>query len=105
MDKKDKGGDGKKGGNDAGEAEPQRDALGRRVWDKAEYEKRAQDRAAEEGDSVTGAKRGTILAVKRENLKEREKKVDLTSRVGKSRTVESAHGAGSGYYCKVRCWR
>mmetsp|Transcript_5062 Transcript_5062/g.13131 ORF Transcript_5062/g.13131 Transcript_5062/m.13131 type:complete len:234 (+) Transcript_5062:130-831(+) len=76
------------------------DALGRRVWDTEEYERRAKARAAEEEAAGEG-KRGTILAVKRENLREREKKVDLSSRIGKSRTIDSAQAMGSGYYCKV----
>eukprot|EP00038_Savillea_parva_P003954 m.132390 g.132390 ORF g.132390 m.132390 type:complete len:240 (-) comp11333_c0_seq2:1976-2695(-) len=79
----------------------ERDALGRRVWNKAEFEARAKERARQEEEAASGSAKGAILAVKRENLKQREQKVDLTSRIGKSRTVESAHGAGSGYYCKV----
>ena len=82
-------------------AEDKRDELGRRVWDKDAFEAQAKERARAAEAAADTSKRGSILAVKRDLLKGRETKVDLASRLGKSRAVESAHAAASGYHCKV----
>ena len=70
-------------------------------WDKDAFEAQAKERARAAEAAADTSKRGSILAVKRDLLKGRETKVDLASRLGKSRAVESAHAAASGYHCKV----
>jgi hypothetical protein len=93
---------GKEASGEKGATDDGRDELGRRVWDKDAFESKAKERARAEEEAADTSKKGSILAVKRDLLKGREAKVDLDSRLGKSRVVDSAHAAASGYHCKVR---
>lgn len=73
----------------------------RRKWDKEEYERIAARRIAEEegGFHEDDEKRGK----KRELLKQRDYKVDLDSRLGKSIVItkNTPASASGGYYCNV----
>ncbi|ODM96813.1 Zinc finger matrin-type protein 2 [Orchesella cincta] len=74
----------------------------RRKWDIEEYEKLAARRLAEEEGGVPKddeEKRGK----KRELLKQRDYKVDLDSRLGKSIVItkNTPASASGGYYCNV----
>ncbi|KAI9552730.1 putative zinc finger matrin type 2 [Daphnia sinensis] len=72
----------------------------RRKWDREEYEKLAAQRIRREKE---GDEDDFMLPSKRELLKQRDYKVDLESRLGKSvvitKTTPAAQGAG--YYCNV----
>nr|CAH0107980.1 unnamed protein product [Daphnia galeata] len=72
----------------------------RRKWDREEYEKLAAQRIRKEKE---GDEDDFLLPSKRELLKQRDYKVDLESRLGKSvvitKTTPAAQGAG--YYCNV----
>ncbi|XP_057381311.1 zinc finger matrin-type protein 2-like [Daphnia carinata] len=72
----------------------------RRKWDREEYEKLAAQRIRKEKE---GDDDDFMLPSKRELLKQRDYKVDLESRLGKSvvitKTTPAAQGAG--YYCNV----
>lgn len=74
----------------------------RRKWDKEEYERLAAERlkAEEEEDDESG-KKGP--PVKRELLKQREYKVDLDSKLGKSVVINknTPTSQSGGYYCNV----
>lgn len=74
----------------------------RRKWDREEYERLAAERikAEEEDDEETG-KKGP--PVKRELLKQREYKVDLDSKLGKSVVINknTPTSQSGGYYCNV----
>ena len=67
----------------------------RRKWDKETYEKLATERIRKEKD---GDEEDFSLPTKRELLKQRDYKVDLESRLGKSvvitKTTPAAQGAG-----------
>eukprot|EP00041_Stephanoeca_diplocostata_P010876 m.174181 g.174181 ORF g.174181 m.174181 type:complete len:226 (+) comp18325_c0_seq1:273-950(+) len=76
------------------------DALGRRIWDKEEFAKRAKERTAAE-EALDDPARKRILAVKRDDLRAREKDVNLSATLGKSRVIASARDAGGGFYCKT----
>lgn len=76
------------------------DALGRRIWDKEEFAKRAKERTAAE-EALDDPARKKILAVKRDDLRAREKDVNLSATLGKSRVIASARDAGGGFYCKT----
>jgi len=76
------------------------DVSHRRKWDREEYEKMAADRIrAEKNEEEEEFPR----SVRREMLKQRDYKVDLESKLGKSvvitKTTPAAQGAG--YYCNV----
>jgi U4/U6.U5 tri-snRNP component SNU23 len=67
----------------------------RRKWDREEYEKLAAQRIRKEKE---GDEDDFLLPSKRELLKQRDYKVDLESRLGKSvvitKTTPAAQGAG-----------
>lgn len=72
----------------------------RRKWDTAEYEELARKRHAEERE---GSDSDGEVPKKRELLRQREYRVDLDSRLGKSTVITKntpASQAG-GYYCNV----
>lgn len=76
----------------------------RRKWDRAEYERLAEERKREElerDDDDENRKKGP--PVKRELLKPREYKVDLDSKLGKSIVINknTPTSQSGGYYCNV----
>jgi len=76
----------------------------RRKWDKDEYERLAAERVrAEESDSDDDDPRRRKGEVKRELLKQRDYKVDLDSRLGKTQVITktSSLSNSGGYYCNV----
>ncbi|XP_017771259.1 PREDICTED: zinc finger matrin-type protein 2-like [Nicrophorus vespilloides] len=76
----------------------------RRKWDREEYERLAEDRKREEKeekDEDEKKKKGP--PVKRELLKQREYKIDLDSKLGKSIVINKSTptSQSGGYYCNV----
>lgn len=69
----------------------------RRKWDKAEYQKLAQERLKSVKDSTEEE------PIQRENLKRRDYKVDLDSKLGKSVVINknTPTSQSGGYYCNV----
>lgn len=69
----------------------------RRKWDREEYEKKAADRIRQEREAENRSDEPS-RPVRRELLKQREYKVDLESKLGKSvvitKTTPAAQGAG-----------
>ncbi|EGD75296.1 hypothetical protein PTSG_06948 [Salpingoeca rosetta] len=76
------------------------DATNRRTFDVEAYAKRAKERLEREEEEAKGIKRKP-KPVQRPNLKARDFKVDLESRVGKTRIIDSQRSVNSGYYCDV----
>lgn len=76
------------------------DATHRRTWDKDDFEKRAKERVEKEEEEERGVKRPGP-PVERELLKQRDYKVDLDSRLGKSRVIIGEHDSAGGYFCNV----
>ena len=72
----------------------------RRKWDRDEYSKLAKERYSKDGEKPSG-KPGS--PVKRELLKARDFKVDLTSKIGKSQIISKTSESSQlgGYYCEV----
>lgn len=79
----------------------------RRKWDREEYERLAEERKREEREQYEEAedakKNKKIKPVKRELLKQREYKVDLDSKLGKSIVINKSTptSQSGGYYCNV----
>lgn len=78
----------------------------RRKWDREEYERLAEERKREEREQheqEEEAKKAKVKPVKRELLKQREYKVDLDSRLGKSVVINKSTptAQSGGYYCNV----
>lgn len=74
----------------------------RRKWDREEYERLAQERLkGEEEDEEESGKKN--IPTKRELLKQREYKVDLDSKLGKSVVINknTPTSQSGGYYCNV----
>ncbi|XP_066959388.1 zinc finger matrin-type protein 2 [Macrobrachium rosenbergii] len=74
----------------------------RRKWDRDEYESLAQQRLRAERD-VAQAQNQKAVPVKREFLKQRDYKVDIDSKLGKSQVITKTTPASQsgGYYCNV----
>ncbi|XP_042204822.1 zinc finger matrin-type protein 2-like [Homarus americanus] len=74
----------------------------RRKWDRDEYESLAQQRLRAERDAVQ-AQNQKAAPVKRELLKQRDYKVDIDSKLGKSQVITKTTPASQsgGYYCNV----
>ncbi|XP_064080724.1 zinc finger matrin-type protein 2-like, partial [Macrobrachium nipponense] len=74
----------------------------RRKWDRDEYESLAQQRLRVERD-VAQAQNQKAVPVKREFLKQRDYKVDIDSKLGKSQVITKTTPASQsgGYYCNV----
>ncbi|XP_064081509.1 zinc finger matrin-type protein 2-like [Macrobrachium nipponense] len=74
----------------------------RRKWDRDEYESLAQQRIRAERD-VAQAQNQKAVPVKREFLKQRDYKVDIDSKLGKSQVITKTTPASQsgGYYCNV----
>lgn len=76
----------------------------RRKWDREEYEKLAEDRKREEKEALEDDdKKKKGPPVKREMLKQREYKIDLDSKLGKSIVINKSTptSQSGGYYCNV----
>lgn len=77
----------------------------RRKWDREEYERIAEERKREEREQLEeeDAKKKKSKPVKRELLKQREYKVDLDSKLGKSIVINKSTptSQSGGYYCNV----
>ncbi|XP_018321150.1 zinc finger matrin-type protein 2 [Agrilus planipennis] len=76
----------------------------RRKWDRAEYEKLAEERKREEKEKEEEEdKKKKGPPVKRELLKKRDYKVDLESKLGKSIVINknTPTSQSGGYYCNV----
>lgn len=77
----------------------------RRKWDRAEYERIAEERKREEREQLEEEeeKKKKTKPVKRELLKQREYKVDLDSKLGKSVVINKSTptSQSGGYYCNV----
>lgn len=79
----------------------------RRKWDREEYERLAEDRKREEDkeedetDEDGSKKKGP--PIKRELLKQRDYKIDLDSKLGKSIVINKSTptSQSGGYYCNV----
>ncbi|XP_022915973.1 zinc finger matrin-type protein 2 [Onthophagus taurus] len=76
----------------------------RRKWDREEYEKLAEERRKEEREREEDAeqkKKGP--PIKRELLKQRDYKIDLDSKLGKSIVINknTPTSQSGGYYCNV----
>lgn len=76
----------------------------RRKWDREEYEKLAEERRREEregDDDEEKKKKGP--PIKRELLKQRDYKIDLDSKLGKSIVINknTPTSQSGGYYCNV----
>ncbi|XP_039295238.1 zinc finger matrin-type protein 2 [Nilaparvata lugens] len=74
----------------------------RRKWDRGQYERLAAERLQEELDSLEAANQKQP-PVKRELLKQRDYRVDLESRLGKSIVItkNTPSSQTGGYYCNV----
>ncbi|KOB78212.1 Zinc finger matrin-type protein 2 [Operophtera brumata] len=74
----------------------------RRKWDKDEFEKIAAERLQAELDEDEKSKKKAV-PVKRELLKQRDYKVDLDSKLGKSIVINknTPTAQSGGYYCNV----
>lgn len=74
----------------------------RRKWDKDEYEQLAKKRLRAEEEEAE-AKEAKGPPVKRELLKQREYRVDLDSKLGKSQVITKTTptSQSGGYYCNV----
>ncbi|XP_014250841.1 zinc finger matrin-type protein 2 [Cimex lectularius] len=74
----------------------------RRKWDAEEYEKMASERIQQELEAQEKANQKSI-PVKREFLKQRDYKVDLDSKLGKSVVItkNTPSSQSGGYYCNV----
>ncbi|XP_053687757.1 zinc finger matrin-type protein 2 [Sabethes cyaneus] len=70
----------------------------RRKWDRKEYERLAQERALAKANTTTEDE-----PVTKELLKQREYKVDLDSKLGKSMVINKStpSSQSGGYYCNV----
>ncbi|XP_058462818.1 zinc finger matrin-type protein 2 [Malaya genurostris] len=70
----------------------------RRKWDRKEYERLAQERALAKADNTTEDE-----PITKELLKQREYKVDLDSKLGKSMVINKStpSSQSGGYYCNV----
>lgn len=76
----------------------------RRKWDREEYEKLAEDRKREEKEAIEDDdKKKKGPPIKRELLKQREYKIDLDSKLGKSIVINKSTptSQSGGYYCNV----
>ncbi|GAB6025661.1 zinc finger, matrin-type 2 [Chamberlinius hualienensis] len=75
----------------------------RRKWDRDTYEKLANERIKAELDAIKDKSKETDDAVKRELLKQREYRVDLDSKLGKSIVITKTtpQSQTGGYYCNV----
>lgn len=77
----------------------------RRKWDRDEYERMAEERKKEEREQYEDeeGRKKKPKPVKRELLKQREYKVDLDSKLGKSVVINKSTptSQSGGYYCNV----
>ncbi|XP_033646988.1 zinc finger matrin-type protein 2-like [Asterias rubens] len=76
----------------------------RRKWDRDEFEKIAKERLdKEDDDSTENERKRNEPPIRRELLKQREYKVDLESRLGKSQVITKTTPSSQmgGYYCNV----
>lgn len=76
----------------------------RRKWDREEYERLAEERKREEKEALEDEeKRKKGPPIKRELLKQREYKIDLDSKLGKSIVINKSTptSQSGGYYCNV----
>lgn len=76
----------------------------RRKWDREEYERLAEERKraeVEREEEQSGSKKGP--PVKRELLKQRDYRIDLDSKLGKSIVINknTPTSQSGGYYCNV----
>lgn len=75
----------------------------RRKWDREEYERLAQERKREETKQEDDDETKRKKPIKRELLKQRDYKVDLDSKLGKSIVINknTPTSQSGGYYCNV----